>query len=605
MVAGTLRPSATPHAHTATAPDKRWATRHSWQLVGWVVLAVVCAVALLIPVVAAPVHADDRYWYLMIGPRADGSVLDVLRWSWDRVPDEVQSGRLATIALFERRIVGMVVIEAAVATATPIVVYQAIAKLLLVGGGILTSVAFVRSLRWRDSYGALVRAGRRTLLLVGVAGTVAVAVGAQAQSQFRNGWTSYSVLTYGAVIFIFGSVALLLWLTRLVAERSAFTTVVAVVVLIVLAAVTNLSYELVFPVVPIAALALLIVPVTDRSRRSAGRRAKLVTAAAYVGAFLAIFVGIRLYIANVCASSACYEGVQPNLGVDALRTAAVNLISAVPGAGGNELLADLDRVGWADRYPVPPNAWSVAIGAGVLCALLAVWWLTRHDEDRAAPPVEPFEADHAVHADDEDYADDSVDGTLHSADASAQSSSAGRAEAVLTVLGAGVAVLVAVGTATVMGISVQAQEIITEPGNPYRNTMVTWFALALAAVLVTRALTLALPRAGIALWTALALAIGITATLTLPSNLMALRAYRVHPALAVTETINWEVALGDTTAGSDARRCATFEALETSMPDEWTRSQIYAHANIAFRHYHGQPFCSDRAYPGAASPAGG
>lgn len=596
MVAGTVRSSTAPRPHVSTVGDQRQDRRRRRHVVGWVVLAVACAVALLIPVVAAPVHADDRYWFMMIGPRADGSVLEVLKWSWERVPDEVQSGRLAPIALVERRIVGMAVIEASVATATPIAVYQAVVKLALVGGGILTGLAFVRSLRWRDRDGRLVGAGRRTLLLVGVATTVAVAVGAQAQSQFRNGWTSYSVLTYGAVIFIFGSMALLLWLTRLVAEGTARTTVVAVLALVLLAATTNLSYELVYPAVPIASLGLVVIPVTDDARRSAGRRAKVVTGSAYIGGFLAIFVGIRIYLANLCADSVCYEGVEPNLGGEAVRTALRNLVTAVPGAGGNEILADLDRVGWGDRYPVPPTPWSVAVGVGVLCALVAAWWITRQDEDPVESDGDQVGADQA---DQIDNGHERHDDGVQPADVLVLDATGRRAEGVLTALGAGFAVLVAIGTAAVMGISVQAQEIITEPGNPYRNTMVTWFGLALGAVLVARAMTLFLPRrAGIVVWSALALAIGITGTMTLPANLMVLRAYRVHPDLAVTEKINWEVALGDTTPGSDARRCATFEALETSMSDEWTRSQIYAHANIAFRHYHGQPFCSDPAFPG-------
>lgn len=573
MAASTLRPpTETDVPDTSTDDDAPPRGDHIRRilLTGSLILAGACAIALLIPVVAAPVHADDRYWYLMIGPRADGSILEVLRWSWERVPEEVQSGRLATLAGVERRLIGMGVIEAAVATATPIVVYQALVKLALVFGGVLTGVSYVRSLRWRSQDGRLTRASRRTLLLVGVATTLAAAIGAQAQSQFRNGWTSYAVLTYGAVIFIMGSVALLLWLTRLVAERAKATAAVSILVLLLLAVATNLSYELVYPAVPVAALALLVVPVTDGARRSVGRRAKLITGSAYLGGFLAIFVVIRLYLAEVCASSECYEGAQPHVGLGAARTALLNLLTAVPGAGGNELLADLDRVGWADQYPVPPNAWSVLVGLGTLGALFAVWWATRPD-----PHV------------DIELGGKNADGADR------------RAEATMLAVGGGLSLLVALGTAAVMGISVQAQEIITEPGTPYRNTMVTWFGLAFCLVLVVRALTLAVPRrGGIVVWGALAVLVGTVGALTLPGNLMALRAYRVHPDLAVTEAINWEVALGDSTPESDARRCSVFRELADSMSDEWTRSRIYSDANIAFRHYHGLPFCSDPSYPG-------
>jgi hypothetical protein len=533
-----------------------------------VVLAALCTVALLLPVLAAPLNADDRYWYLMIGWRAEGSALEVLRWSWEHVAVEVQSGRLASLAGFERRLVGMAVIEAAVATSIPIVAYQALVKLVLVVGGLFSGVAFVRSLRWRDVDGRLVRAGRRTLLLAGVGGMLALAVGAQAHSQFRNGWTSYPVFTYGAVIFIFGSVALLLWLTRLVAEKSKATAVTAVVVLILLAAATNLSYELVYPAVPVAAAALAIVPVTDRAHRSAGRRAKLLTGSAYLGGFTVIFIVIRLYLADACARTQCYEGTQLDLGSDTVRTVLYNLVTAVPGAGGTELLADLDAVGWSDRYPVLPSMWSVTVGLGAVAGLLLVWWATRPDE-----PV------------------------LGSGDPVGHDSR--RAEAVLLTVGAGLSLLVAFGTAAVMGLSGQAQEIITEPGTAYRNTMVTWTALALALVLVVCAARIVLPRrGGLVAWASFAVVIGTVGALTLPGNLMATRANRV--ALAVTEEINWEVALGDTASGSDARRCALYERLEDVRMAERARSAVYSNANAAFDHYHGQAFCSDPDYPGGA-----
>jgi hypothetical protein len=532
------------------------------------ILAALCAIALLVPVIAAPVNADDRYWYMMIGWRAEGSVLEVLRWSWEHISVEVQSGRLAALAGFERRLVGMAVIEAAVATSIPVVVYQALVKLLLAGGGFLSCLAFVRSLRWRDTDGRLVRAGRRTLLLVGVGGMLALAVGAQAHSQFRNGWTSYPVFTYGAVIFIFGSVALLLWLTRLVAERSKATAAVAVVVLLLLAAATNLSYELVYPSVPVAAAALAVVPVTDRAHRSAGRRAKLLTGSAYLGGFTAIFIVIRLYLAGACARTECYEGTQVDLGPDTVRTALYNLVTAVPGAGGTELLSDLDAVGWADRYPVRPTMWSITVGLGAVAALLLAWWATNRGD------LAPRSGDPVGH-------------------------DSRRAEAVLLAVGAGLSLLVAFGTAAVMGLSGQAQEIITEPGTAYRNTMVTWTALALALVLVVCSARIVLPRrGGIVAWASLAVVIGTVGALTLPGNLMATRANRI--GLAVPEEINWEVALGDTTPGGDARRCALYGQLEGVGMAERARTAVYLNANAAFDHYHGQAFCSDPAYPGGA-----
>jgi hypothetical protein len=321
-------------------------------------------------------------------------------------------------------------------------------------------------------------------------------------------------------------------------------------------------------------LALLVVPVTDRAQKAAGRRAKLVTGCAYVGGFTVVFVAVRLYLADFCETAECYTGAQPQPGLTALRTGLYNLFTAIPGAAGNEVLADLDRVGWADRYPVQATPWSVAVGVTAIAVLVVAWRATRP----------------AGHIGDEPLGSGPADS---------------RAEAILLSVAAALSLLVAISTAAVMGISVQAQQIITEPGMPYRNTMVTWFALAFALVLLVRAGSLLLPsRGGVIAWTTLAVLIGALAALTLPSNLMVLRAYRVNPGLAVTEKINWEVVLGDATESSDSRRCLLFDQLEHSMSDEWTRNRIYSHANGAFWHYHGQPFCSDSAYPGSSVPAG-
>jgi hypothetical protein len=127
--------------------------------------------------------------------------------------------------------------------------------------------------------------------------------------------------------------------------------------------------------------------------------------------------------------------------------------------------------------------------------------------------------------------------------------------------------------------------------------MVTWTALAFGAVLLVRAGTLVLPRrAGLVAWTSFALVIGTVAALTLPGNLMALRASRI--TLAPTEAVNWEVVQGDLRPGADVRRCDLFERLKGERIAARARVAIYENATNAFEHYHGQPFCSDPSYAG-------
>ncbi|MGH8835601.1 MAG: hypothetical protein ACRDWG_11510 [Actinomycetes bacterium] len=525
-------------------------------------LAIACAVLVLLPVLAAPITADDRYWYLWTTAISDGSLPRLLGWSWDRLPWRIDAGRMNVLTEVERRATGLGITELSVGTSTPIPVYLGLVKLALLGGGIATVVAFVRSLRWRAAGGTLVRASRRTLVLVTVGGVLTVAIGVQAQVQERNGWTAYPVSTYGAVISIFGTIALLLWLTRLVASGSRRITIAAVGVLVLLGVSTNFRYELVFPAVPVAAIALAIIPVTARADRAAGRRAKLITGAAYFGSFIPLFIAIRLYLAHVCSQGNCYTGVQTELSPRAVRATVYGLISSVPGSGRDELLADLKRVGWASRYPVLPTWWSVLIGIAAIAAMLILWWALQHDQSA------PADLGRAVERPGDQR----------------------RAEAILLAVGAGLSLLVAVGAAAVIGLANRSQDILAAPGTPYRNAVVTWVGLAFCLVLVVVAVGILSSRRGALLtWGALAAVVGIVAAVFLPPNLMALRASRVTHEF--TEAINWEFVQGDPTPAGEARRCELYAAIDGKTVG-YAEKAFLNYTNSAFEAVHGRPFCS-------------
>lgn len=542
--------------------------RRTWRRVA-IGLTIGCAVLILLPVLAAPITADDRYWFLWTSAVSDGSLPKLLGFSWDRLPWRIEAGRVNVLNEVERRVTALGITDLAVGTSTPIPVYLGFLKLMLFGGGIATVVAFVRSLRWRAAGGTLVRASRRTLVLVTVAGTLTVAVGVQAQLPHRNGWTAYPVLTYGAVISIFGTVALLLWLTRLVATGSRRITIAAVVVLVLLGLVTNFRYELVFTAVPVAAVALAIIPVTARADRAAGRRAKLITGAAYFGSFVPLFIAIRIYLAHVCAQGSCYTGVRTELSLRAVRATVYGLISSVPGAGRNELLADLDRVGWASRYPVLPTWWSVLVGIGAIAAMLILWRALQHDRSPSADLGNVVE----------------------------RPGEQRRAEAILLAVGAGLSLLVAVVAATVLGIASRSQDVLVTPGIPYRNAVVTWTGLAFCLVLVVVAVGILGSRRGALLtWGALAAGVGLVAAVFLPPNLMALRASRI--TYEFTEAINWEFVKGDPTPEGEARRCALYAAI-SGRTLGYAERAFRQQTNPAYEAVHGRPFCSSSVAPNA------
>ncbi len=102
-------------------------------------------------------------------------------------------------------------------------------------------------------------------------------------------------------------------------------------------------------------------------------------------------------------------------------------------------------------------------------------------------------------------------------------------------------------------------------------------------------------RGAVAVWIVLAVIVGAIGAITLPSNVMALRANRVE--YQAVEAINWEVVLGDTTRGSDKRRCELFKRSGTYIYPA-ARHKLIESANFAFQRYHDRHFCSDPKYPG-------
>lgn len=527
-------------------------------------LGALVSLAALYPVLAAPMSGDDQYWYMGAVARTDGSFTEIFRTTWVNIPERIDLGRINVLTEIERTIAAVPLLNLSVATGTPVTVFQAFFKLALLAGGIFTVIAFVRSMRWRASDGTLVRASRRSLALAGVAGAIATAAGAQAHVPSRNGWTAYPVSTYGAVITIFGSIALLLWLSRLVAERrSRWTIVTAITVLVLLGVSTNFRYELMFPAPVVAAVALVVVPVTDRAHAAAGRRAKIITGAAYLGTFFPMVIAIRIYLANLCSQQACYEGVTPELGPGIVKVAAYNMMSAVPGVfRGNELLHDLDSVGWADRHPVPVAWWSVAVGVGIIGVLLLLWW--------------------------------GAHGTPHAARITTYGGSRSQAEAILLLLTAGLAVLAALATATVTATSARSHEIVIEPGQAHRSIVVVWTCLAFAAVLTVLAIGILRRRAALAAWGLLAVVVAGLIAYTLPGNLMAMRAQRITQD--VSESVYWAVAKGNTGDRDDERRCELYERIDhDGVP--YARNNTKEYAQLAFQHYHGEPFCASAPVP--------
>jgi len=528
----------------------------TWVLAGALVVGAVASVLFMQSVLLAPVAGDDRVWYPEVGAQESWSVADELGqmplW-WEQ---RTHSGRANVLSLLERHSAGRLVVETSVDTGTPTYVVNGALKLLLAAVAVWTLTALLKSLRRRRDDGALVRLSGRTVALGTVAGTVLFALGSQPpfhEVNGRNGWVNYPTHTYAAVVSILGVTALVLWLTRLYAEGRFRVPIV--VVLVLLAVLTNLRYELVFPVGPLALIALLLVPVTPRDRSAAGRRAKWVTGISFVGLFMTLLVVLRVYLRRLCEAEGCYLGVTPQLSTDLVGTFWLNVVASVPGATAPRVAEFVASRGVSTDGMYTPTPWSLVVGASLALVLLAGWWATRSAPD-PAPVGEAPEDDDVARGSDE-----------------------GRLLAVGSVL----CLLGALGAAGVMSLSVNAQST-SELGLPYRHTVVTWAGIAWALGLAALAIRQRSPRAGTATWVVLSLAAGAAAACLLPANERSLAADQVDTE-ATAEAFAALVE-GDLGEDADADRCRLVPRMEEERGDA---AEAF---DAAFLRYWGQPFCS-------------
>lgn len=536
----------------------------------WLLLALlgaaVLTVVLLTPALVSPVTGDDRYYYLTAAGEQDWTPWGEIARAPEIVEHRAESGRVNALTAIERRLVARGAIDTAVEVGKPLTWVLALVKLALAALSLLCVLALVRALRWRTRAGTLVSAGGATLGLVAVAGSLAFAAGTQPQITGLSGlnaWISYPVSTWSAPISIFGVVALVLWLARLSAERGPGTKALSAIVLVLLGAVTNFRYELVFPAVPLALIALLVVPVTDRARAREGRRAKWLVGGAYALGFFPLFGVNRLYLRSVCARTDCYDGVQ--VGLDGmLRTLGINLVSPVPGTGRDEVRDLLDQQGMSTADTWTPTTWSILLALGVAVVLALAWWGARG----GVPDPQPEEAAGADAADPDDVRS---------------------ARARLHLVGAGLLLVGALGTAGLMSMSSGGQDGVSEVGILYRHAVLSWMAYAVAAVLLAVAATLVWRRAGVVVWAALAVALAALVAVQVPANQAALEANR--SAMEVSERVNRLVVEGDLTPQGDRARCQARRDVGRQLVGP-PGNHLRASADRAFRRYWGRPFCA-------------
>lgn len=537
-----------------------------WVVVPAALALTVGLLGLLWPTLAAPLLADERYQYLWVPSVMEGSWSQLVPFTWEEISRRVDDGRIVPFGFLVQRIAYLGGTGFAVATGSSIVLSHALVKLAMFALAVLSAYALLRRIRVRRRGDDVARGlAPTTVRVCTLLFTVLLAAGVQTQVPHRSSWVTYPVLTWGAVTVFLGTTWAVLRLTDAVAKNAAWWFLAAPVLLF-LGLFLNTSYELFYVAVPLALLTLAM-----HSPPGATTRArwvpKVLTAAVFGGSFLVVFVWLRRYIDSVCAVQECYVGAVPDLGLQALRTGALNLLSSVPGFGRTEAMSSIESAG----APAPVDLAGPFAGWGWLVALLTIAATLVLLRSLTAGAAQAPQGQQPVET-------------------------AGGGETATLWVVAGFGVAMAAGAALVMGLSEQAQEeVVTSLGVPYRNTVSTWagisLTLAAASLLVARRFPRTANLAPVAVVSVVVLWAGVVIW---PVNAQVIDATRTASA---NEAIAW---MYDVVTRPDlddeAARCQTLEEAVPRLEFETGRT-VVNRAKDAFEIYWERPLCSTAPDP--------
>lgn len=526
---------------------------------------VAVVVILLAPVLLTSVGVDDRNWILERGPMNDGSAWEAVWRPLTRALDFERSPRGTALAISDRSVVALLTMKIAITFSIPPMIVWAALKLTLFALSIVAVWAFLRQVTFRDDAGDVRGLAPRSIAFITIALPVTIAIGAKSQNlSSLNGWNHYPTLTWGTFAGYFLFAALVLKLSHLLQRNFRVWIVVPVALLMVISGIAiNLSYEMVALTIPISVLVLLLQPLAAGKTWWHRWRAKIIVLAPLLVSFTSLFIWIRYLMSQreCLATTSCYTGTVLEIRP---RTVFYNFVGAMPGNNADLVHRQAARIG----RPFPdPGPTSVVLA---IVAVLLMWALWASWKARERVPVR----------------------TPGSASGPAGGDTRGLLGVIL------LALCIAAGSSVLTGITERAVEKIQTPLISYRSSVVTWSALALAALVIV--LLLLRSRVRPLAWVSAAvLTIVITVAIAMyfPRNVMSAQVNRQSPATRYADTLQLELALGGTSTTADERRCREISAelerrgLPSTAPSGRTTDSAYR----AFEFYHGQPYCSTGA----------
>lgn len=533
-------------------------SRHTWVVLGLLYFAMIAIV--LAPVLFASVGGDDRYWLLIKGPNADGSVLTAFwqplshAFAFDNQP------RTTALALSERSIVAVVAMDIATYFSIPPVIVWACLKIVLVALLVVATRVFLHQIQFRDSRGRIRGLERSSVAFISILLPLTIAIGAKAQNiNSINGWNFYPTLTYGAFTAYLFFAALVLRLSRAL-DRDYRSWAIPVIALMAVSGLAiNLSYEMLALLLPITFLVLALQPLdAAASSRWLQWRGRVTVLLALAIPYSTLFLWIRWRISQMACqvTDSCYNGSVIDVSPRALVN---NFRGALPGQNGALVSEQADAAGRA--FPTASTfSFLVAIVAAAAAWGLWVNWQARHT---TSP---------------EDAEQDGRD-----------------TRGLLIVLA--VCVSIALGSAAITGITERAGEDLTTPAIAYRSGVATWSALSVSGLVLVLLASRARHRAvSVGAFAALTAVLIGSVALYLPRNVQSAQLNRQVPGTQFADTVQREVTLGDTSKAGDLRRCATMaQELERFTPTPGSGNQQLFHgAYLAFDFYHHTTYCSKR-----------
>lgn len=539
-------------------------SRHTWIVLGLVYLAMIAIV--LAPVLFASVGGDDRYWLLLKGPQADGSVFTAFwqplshAFAFDNQP------RTTALALSERQVLALITMDIATYFSIPPVILWAALKIALVALLVVATRVFLHQIRFRDSHGRIRGLERSSVAFISILLPLTIAVGAKAQNIGSiNGWNFYPTLTYGTFTAYLLFAALVLRLSRAL-DRAYRTWVIPVIALMFVCGIAiNLSYEMLALLLPLTLLVLALQPLdTGAPTRWLQWRGRVTVLLALAIPYSALFLWIRWRISQMAcqATDTCYYGSVIDLSPRALVN---NFRGAIPGQNSSLVSEQADAAGRA--FPAA-SPFSFLVAAVAAAAAWGLWasWRARHNT--------------GLQNDGGQNRDDHNDGDT-------------RGLLILLVVG----VSIAIGSAAITGITERAAEDLTTPALAYRSGVTTWSALAVSGlvlvILATRTKRRSITLGACAALTAVLVG---SVALYLPRNVQSAQLNRQQPGTQFADTVHREVTLGDTSRAGDLRRCTALSAeLERLTPKPGSGNDAtFQGAYLAFEYYHHKTYCSQR-----------